>query len=68
MRSMQSPKNPKTAKDADQIKAFRKAARELGCDDNEERFKDALRTVAKAKPSSEKDNDKRAQRRARKTI
>jgi hypothetical protein len=37
--------NPK-----DQIKAFRKAARDLGCDDNEERFKDALRTVAKAKP------------------
>jgi hypothetical protein len=35
---------------ADQVKAFRKAARELGCDDNEDRFKEALRTVAKAKP------------------
>ena len=35
---------------ADQAKAFRKAARELGCDDNEDRFKEALRTVAKAKP------------------
>ncbi|MGA3309262.1 MAG: hypothetical protein ABSD08_11680 [Xanthobacteraceae bacterium] len=34
----------------DQVKTFRKAARELGCDDNEERFKAALRTVAKAKP------------------
>jgi hypothetical protein len=36
--------------DEKQIKAFRKAARALGCDDNEDRFKDALRTVAKAKP------------------
>ena len=35
---------------SDQVKAFRKAARELGCDDNEGRFKEALRTVAKAKP------------------
>jgi hypothetical protein len=33
-----------------QVAAFRKAARELGCDENEERFKEALRTVAKAKP------------------
>lgn len=34
----------------DQARAFRKAARELGCEDNEERFRDALRTVAKHKP------------------
>jgi hypothetical protein len=34
-----------------QIRAFRKAARELGCEDNEDRFKAALRTVGKAKPS-----------------
>jgi hypothetical protein len=39
-----------SARDKDQAAAFRKAARDLGCDDNEERFKDALRTVAKAKP------------------
>lgn len=32
-----------------QIKAFRKAARELGCDESEDRFKDALRTVGKVK-------------------
>ena len=32
------------ADDKDQAAAFRKAARELGCDDNEERFKEALRT------------------------
>ena len=36
--------------DNDQTAAFRKAARDLGCDDNEERFQGALRTVAKAKP------------------
>ena len=35
---------------ADQVKAFRKAAREAGCEDNEERFKDTLRTLAKHKP------------------
>ena len=34
----------------DQVKAFRKAARELGADDSEDRFKDALRMVAKVKP------------------
>lgn len=34
-----------------QIHAFRKAARELGCEPDEKRFQDALRTVAKAKPS-----------------
>jgi hypothetical protein len=36
--------------DKQQSAAFRKAARELGCDDNEERFKEALQTVAKHKP------------------
>lgn len=40
--------------DDKQIKAFHKAARELGADDNGERFKAALRTVAKAKPSASK--------------
>jgi hypothetical protein len=35
-------------KDAgDQVKQFRKAARELGCDESEERFQEALRAVAK---------------------
>jgi hypothetical protein len=42
--------------DKSQLRAFRKAAREAGCDDNEERFQGALRTVAKAKPSKEKPN------------
>jgi hypothetical protein len=43
--------NPKIKPDdPTQAAAFRKAARELGCDESEDRFKDALRTVAKTKP------------------
>lgn|SRR6185437_6377799 len=34
-----------------QVAAFRKAAQQLGCKPDEKRFQDALRTVAKAKPS-----------------
>jgi hypothetical protein len=41
-------KSPKQS-DKEQVQAFRKAARELGCDESEERFQDALRTVAKQK-------------------
>jgi hypothetical protein len=44
---MRKTANPK---DDDQLKAFRKAARNLGCHYNEERFQDALRMMAKAKP------------------
>jgi hypothetical protein len=49
-------KTAKTAKKMPdkQLATFRKAARDLGCDDNEERFKSALRTVAKAKPKTKK--------------
>ncbi len=36
-----------------------KAARELGRDDNEDRFKEALRMVAKAKPKPEVESKKR---------
>jgi hypothetical protein len=42
----------------EQAAAFRKAARELGGDENEERFKDALRTIAKAKPKPATDKEK----------
>jgi len=51
MRHMQSPKthNP-AARDREQVKAFRKAARELGADQSDDRFKDALRKIAKHKP------------------
>jgi hypothetical protein len=37
---------------SDQIRAFRKAARELGCADNEERFQETLRTIAKGTPAA----------------
>jgi hypothetical protein len=34
----------------DQLRAFRKAARELGADAGDDQFKGVLRTLAKAKP------------------
>jgi hypothetical protein len=40
----------KSADDRKQAAAFRKAARELGCDSDEAQFQGVLRTVAKAKP------------------
>jgi hypothetical protein len=40
----------KSKSENEQVKAFRKAARELGCDESEERFQEALRAVAKQKP------------------
>jgi hypothetical protein len=36
-----------------QVRSFRKAARELGCDPDEGHFQDALRKVAKHKPQSQ---------------
>lgn len=48
------PAEPKKD-DKAQIAAFRKAARQLGCEPDEKRFQDALRTVAKAKPSEKPD-------------
>jgi hypothetical protein len=40
-------KNSKT-----QVAKFREAAREFGCDESDERFEEALRSVAKHKPES----------------
>jgi hypothetical protein len=40
-------KRNESDKDKAQVAAFRKAARELGCDESEERFQEALRKVAK---------------------
>lgn len=37
----------------DQIRAFRKAARDLGADESESRFDEALKTVAKHKPAED---------------
>jgi hypothetical protein len=39
---------------ADQVRAFRKVARELGADESDERFKETLRTLAKHKPAASK--------------
>ena len=36
--------------DKGQLKAFRKAARDLGADAGDDQFKGVLRTLAKAKP------------------
>jgi hypothetical protein len=41
-------------KDSAQIRAFHKAARQLDADESDERFKDALRKIAKAKPDRPK--------------
>ncbi|MGQ7790792.1 hypothetical protein ACUN0C_00095 [Faunimonas sp. B44] len=41
---------PKPDSEKLQIERFRDAARELGCDDNENRFMDALRQISKAPP------------------
>jgi hypothetical protein len=40
--------------DKSQVRAFRKAARELGCDESEDRFKEALQRIAKQKPRPQK--------------
>lgn len=50
------------AGDKSQLATFRKAARQLGCEPDEKRFQDALRTVAKAKLS---EKDKKRQRLAK---
>jgi hypothetical protein len=51
--------DPKAMK---QVAAFRKAGRELGCDTNEQRFQEVLRTVAQHKqlPQSKKIKPNRA--------
>ena len=36
--------------DADQIKAFKEAARELGCDDDEKTFDKVLKKISSAPP------------------
>ena len=44
-----------SAKEKSQLERFKKAARELGTDDDEERFNERLRKLAKQK-SGEKDS------------
>jgi hypothetical protein len=43
----------KSSDDPKQTAAFRKAARELGCDASEKQFQDVLRAIAKAKPQAQ---------------
>jgi len=43
----------------DQVKQFRKAARELGCDQSEERFQEALRVLGTKKPKSKGGKNRR---------
>jgi hypothetical protein len=49
--------------DKQQVAAFRKAARELECDESEEKFQEALRGLARPKPKSAKGETRRRQRR-----
>jgi hypothetical protein len=44
--------NIQKPKPTDQVKAFRKAARELGADAGDDQFKGVLRALAKPKPST----------------
>jgi hypothetical protein len=37
-----------------QLDKFKRAARELECDDDDQRFKDRLSKIAKAKPAQER--------------
>ena len=48
----------------DQVTAFRKAARELGCSDSEEAFQEALRAVAKPRKQKLPSKAKKSQRNA----
>lgn len=43
----------------DQIDRFREAARELECDESEERFEDAMRKIAKQKPPEDDGKDEK---------
>lgn len=49
---MPKPKADETQRN--QLQRFVEAAHELGCDDNEENFREVMRRVAKAKPKDEK--------------
>jgi hypothetical protein len=47
------PKRVDPAPDKGQIQKFRDTARDLGCDESEERFNAALKQVARHKPVSD---------------
>ena len=43
--------------DKSQLDRFKEAARQLGADDNEDRFNEKLRKLAKQKPNDKKPSD-----------
>jgi hypothetical protein len=47
-----------------QVKRFREAARDLGCDESEERFNEALKKVARHKPVEPDEKPERKKPRA----
>jgi hypothetical protein len=53
---------PKKKQATNQYRDFRKAARDLGCNQDEDRFKDALRTIGKRKPLPEKEHRRSAEK------
>jgi hypothetical protein len=50
------------SKDANQVDRFKQAARELGCDESEERFVETVRKIAKAPPQHRPAVPKKAKR------
>lgn len=61
---MANTKEKSANRDAQQYQKFKDAARELGCDDDEQAFDDKLRKISKAKvvepaakPKPSKEND-----------
>lgn len=44
---------------SEQLERFKQAARELGCDESEERFDEALRKVAGHRPSPRAENSRK---------
>lgn len=55
MNRNQAMKTKKAIAAKSQIEKFKKAARELGCDENEPAFNANLRSIASRKPKPEKD-------------
>jgi len=56
---MKTRKNPKPS---EQLRAFRKAARELGADESEDRFRDVLKTLGRVKPKTDEEIKKLGRR------
>jgi hypothetical protein len=52
----------KTKRVSNQSELFRRAARELGCDESEERFNAALKQVARHKPVADKGGNNQRRR------